>query len=73
MGSRQGEGWSRREFLGGVALAGTTGFLGLHPRLVGAEPPPEMTRLRLVRGRAICVVPEYVAEELLQGEGFTEV
>src|SRR5215471_8416571 len=67
------EGMSRRKFLGGLTLAGTTGFLGLHPGRVAAEPPPEITRLRLVRRPAICVAPEYVAEELLQGEGFTEV
>ena len=64
---------SRRRFLGGLTLAGTAGLLGLHPGPVAAEPQPETTRLRLVRRPAICVAPEYVAEELLQGEGFTEV
>jgi NitT/TauT family transport system substrate-binding protein len=64
---------SRRTFLAGLPLAGTAELLGLHPRLVAAESPPETTRLRLVRGPAICVAPEYVAEELLPGEGFTEV
>jgi NitT/TauT family transport system substrate-binding protein len=64
---------SRREFLGGLTLTGTAGLLGLHPRPVAAEPPPETTRLRLVRTSSICVAPEYVAEGLLQGEGFTEV
>jgi NitT/TauT family transport system substrate-binding protein len=65
--------FSRRQFLSGLMLAGTAGLLGLHPRPVAAEPPPETTRLRLVRVPGICVAPEYVAEELLQGEGFTEV
>jgi len=65
--------FSRRRFLGRLTLAGTAGFLGLQPRPVTAEPPPETTRLRLVRRPALCVAPEYVAEELLQGEGFTEV
>jgi NitT/TauT family transport system substrate-binding protein len=54
-------------------LAGTAGLLGMHPRPVAAEPPPETTRIRLARVPAICVAPEYVAEELLYGEGFTEV
>jgi NitT/TauT family transport system substrate-binding protein len=40
---------------------------------VAAEPPPETTRIRLVQIPGICVAPEYVAEELLQGEGFTGV
>src|SRR5215813_8700678 len=65
--------FSRRRFLRGVTLVGTAGLLGVHPRPVAAEPPPETTRLRLVRGPGLCVAPEYVAEELLHGEGFTEV
>jgi NitT/TauT family transport system substrate-binding protein len=67
---------SRRQFLGGVTLAGTAGLLGLHPRLVGAEPPPETTTLKLsARSYPIptCQAAVYVAEELLRGEGFTDV
>src|SRR5256885_15581601 len=73
MSGRQTVRWSRRQFLGGLTLAGTAGLLGLHPGPVAAEPPPETTRLRLVRRPSTCVAPEYVAEALLQGEGFTEV
>ena len=47
MNKRHAEGLSRREFLGGLALAGTAGLLGLKPGLVAAEPPPETTTLRL--------------------------
>jgi len=65
--------FSRRRFLGGVTLAGTAGLLGLKPRLVAAEPPPETTTLRLVHTPAICLAPHYVAEVLLQAEGFTDV
>src|SRR5215510_604395 len=64
---------SRRRFLEGMTLAGAAGLLGLHPRLVAAEPPPETTRIRLVRIPSICQAPQYVAEELLHSEGFTEV
>jgi NitT/TauT family transport system substrate-binding protein len=60
-------------FLGGLTLLGTTGVLGLHPRSVAAEPPPETTKIRLGHSTAICVAPLYVAAELLPGEGFTEV
>jgi NitT/TauT family transport system substrate-binding protein len=56
-----------------MTLTGTAGLLSLHPRPGAAEPPPETTRLRLARVPALCVAPEYVAEELLHGEGFTEV
>jgi NitT/TauT family transport system substrate-binding protein len=64
---------SRRRFLGGVTLVGTAGLLGLCPGRGAAEPPPETTTLRLVRNPGICVAAEYVAEELLHGEGFTAV
>jgi NitT/TauT family transport system substrate-binding protein len=65
--------WSRRELLGGLTLAGAAGCLGVHPRPVAAEPPPETTQIRLTQVSGICVAPQYVAEELLRGEGFTEV
>jgi NitT/TauT family transport system substrate-binding protein len=65
---------SRREFLRGLTLAGTAGLLGLYPRPVAAEPPPETTTLKLIQGTdSVCVAPQYVAEALLRGEGFTEV
>src|SRR6266511_3179651 len=64
---------SRRRFLGALTLTGTAGLLGLHARRVAAEPPPETTTLRLVKVPSICQAPQYVAEELLKSEGFTEV
>jgi NitT/TauT family transport system substrate-binding protein len=66
--------FSRRRFLGGMTLAGTIGLLGVHPGQVAAEPPPETTRLRIAHGgRAICIAPPYVAEELLRSEGFVDL
>src|SRR5262245_1186703 len=64
---------SRRRFLGGLTLVGTAGFLGWHPRSTAAEPPPETTRLRLTKVPSTCRAPQWVAEELLAAEGFTEV
>ncbi len=64
---------SRRRFLGGLALAGAAGFLGLGSRPVAAEPPPETRRLRLVQIPSICQAPQYIAEELLRSEGFDDV
>jgi NitT/TauT family transport system substrate-binding protein len=68
------QGVSRREFLRGLTLAGTTGLLGVRARPVVAAPPPETTKLRLLKetGR-ICWAPQYVAEDLLRAEGFTDV
>jgi NitT/TauT family transport system substrate-binding protein len=65
--------FSRRRFLGGVTLAGTVGLLGWHPRPTAAEPPPETTRIRLTKLPSTCRAPQWVAEELLVAEGFTEV
>jgi NitT/TauT family transport system substrate-binding protein len=65
--------WSRREFLGGLTLAGTVGMLGLSSSSVTAEPPPETTRLRLTKIPSTCRAPQWIAEALLLAEGFTEV
>src|SRR5688572_28782516 len=73
MTSQHRAGMSRREFLGGVTLAGTAGFLGLQPRSAAAEPPPETTRLRMTRIPGLFIAPHYVAEELLLAQGFTDL
>ena len=65
--------FNRRRFLGGVMLAGAAGLLGVHPRPVAAEPPPETTTLRLARTTSICQAPQYVVEALFEAEGFTDV
>jgi len=67
------DGWNRREFLSTLSLAGAAGLLGLRPGASAAEPPPETTRLRIPRLPSACRSPEWVAEELLRAEGFTEV
>jgi NitT/TauT family transport system substrate-binding protein len=64
---------NRRQFLGGLTLTGAAGCLGVHPRSAAAEPPPETMKIRLTQVSGICIAPQYVAEELLRGEGFTEV
>jgi hypothetical protein len=66
-------GWNRRELLRGTMVVGTAGLLGLLAPPVAAGPPPETTKLRLIREPTICLAPQYVAEELLLGEGFTDV
>src|SRR5215468_3450268 len=67
------EGWSRREFVGRLTLAGTAGLFGLRSEMAAAEPPPETKTLTLLNRPLLCVAPQYVAEELLQAEGFKEV
>jgi NitT/TauT family transport system substrate-binding protein len=45
----------------------------LPARADAADPPPEVTRIRLARQKAFCVAPQYVAEALLRAEGFTDI
>ena len=66
-------GWSRRRFLGGLTMAGAAGMLASGGEPAQAEAPPETTRLRLAQIAGICVAPQYVAEDLLRAEGFTDV
>jgi NitT/TauT family transport system substrate-binding protein len=56
-----------------MTLAGTAGLLGVYPRPVAAEPPPETPRIRLVQFASACQAPLYLSEELLRIEGFTDV
>ena len=73
MSNRRDKSWSRREFLSTVALAGTGALLGLPSEAIGAEPPLEITRLRMVQFASTCFAPQYLAEELLRADGFSEV
>ena len=59
---------TRRDLLRGVA--GTAALLGWPPGHASGEPPPETTKLRLLKeaGRT-CWAPQYVAEDLLRAEG----
>jgi ABC-type nitrate/sulfonate/bicarbonate transport system substrate-binding protein len=63
----------RRQLLRGLIAASASPLAPVGLRPARAEPPPETTRIRLVRLPAICVAPEYVAEDLLRAEGFTDV
>ena len=63
---------SRRRFLAGLSAAGAASLVGVRASLA-AEPPLETTSVRLAKIRGICIAPQYVAEELLHPEGFTDV
>jgi NitT/TauT family transport system substrate-binding protein len=63
---------TRRYFVASVSAAGVAGLLGGSPTLAD-EPPPETGTVRLPRTTNICLAPLYVAEELLRGEGFTDI
>src|SRR5262249_38859979 len=63
----------RREFVKGLgALAGGS-LLGYDLRSARAEPPPETKKVRLTHTPAICLAPQYLVEDLLRLEGFSEI
>jgi NitT/TauT family transport system substrate-binding protein len=71
---------SRRRFLTSAAFAGAAGLAGIGTAVLGsggpsiaAEPPPEVTTIRLEKFPITCIAPQFVAEELLRAEGFTDV
>ena len=71
---------SRRRFLNHLGAAGVAGLggvgaagLGGGARSFAAEPPPEITTIRLEKAPTTCLAPQYVAEELLRAEGFTDI
>jgi NitT/TauT family transport system substrate-binding protein len=64
---------SRRRFVRDIALAGGVSIFGIGRDAWAAEPPPETKRLRMVQIPTICQAPQFVAEELLRGEGFTDL
>jgi NitT/TauT family transport system substrate-binding protein len=63
---------SRRDFLVSLSAAGAAGVFGASASLAN-EPPPETATIRLPHDPSICVVPAYVADDLLRTEGFTEI
>jgi NitT/TauT family transport system substrate-binding protein len=52
-------------------LAGATGLVGVQPSLA-EDGPLETSTVRLAK-RSLCNAPEYVAEEMLRAEGFTDI
>jgi NitT/TauT family transport system substrate-binding protein len=66
-------GLTRRRFMRNLTMAGATGLVRV-PGALAAETPPEITRLRLLKlYPGICIAPQYVADELLRAEGFTQI
>jgi NitT/TauT family transport system substrate-binding protein len=63
---------TRRSFLTVTALAGAAGIPPFW-RTHAAEPPPETRTVRFSKHPVICFAPQYVCEELLRAEGFTDI
>jgi NitT/TauT family transport system substrate-binding protein len=63
---------TRRQFLTTASSAAVAGLAGA-PRVLAAEGALETTAVRIVKSPAICIAPQYIAEELLRAEGFTDI
>jgi NitT/TauT family transport system substrate-binding protein len=63
---------TRRRLLSTVALGGAAIVLPAL-RAIAAEPPPEVTTIRIPKFPGICLAPEHVGQELLRAEGFSDI
>jgi NitT/TauT family transport system substrate-binding protein len=63
---------TRRRFLATMTLTGAAGIVSPR-RTRAAERPLETTSVRIAKIGAICLAPQYVSEELLRAEGFTDI
>jgi NitT/TauT family transport system substrate-binding protein len=63
---------NRRDFLASASMAAAASMFGARTSLA-EDGPPETTTIRLVATPSMCQAPQYVAEELLRLEGFTQV
>src|SRR5215831_11930764 len=63
---------TRRHFLTTLSMASAAGVLSVR-RAPAAKERLETTALRLLHKPTICGAPQYIAEELLRAEGFTDI
>ena len=65
----------RRDFVLSAAATASAGLIWSAQRLraQAQEAPPETTTIRLAKTPSLCVMPQYVVDELLAAEGVTQV
>jgi NitT/TauT family transport system substrate-binding protein len=63
---------SRRRFLATLTAAGGAGLIGATGAM-GQEAPLETTTVRLSKITGTCIAPQYLADEFLRLEGFSDV
>ena len=66
---------NRRDFLLAVGATASAGVIwsAQRRRAQAQEAPPETTTIRLAKIPSLCVMPQYVVDELLAAEGVTQV
>jgi NitT/TauT family transport system substrate-binding protein len=62
---------NRRRFLTGLTALGTAG-LARGRNTAAEEAPIETATVRFAKATGICIAPQFVAEEMLRAEGFTD-
>jgi NitT/TauT family transport system substrate-binding protein len=62
----------RRRFLATLSSTAAACLFDV-PNVLAHEAPLETTRIRLYEWTGVCIAPQFVAEELLKAEGFTDV
>jgi NitT/TauT family transport system substrate-binding protein len=63
---------TRRRFLAAASGAAAARLVRVPP-VLAAEEALETTTVRFAHNQGICIAPQYVAEELLRAEGFTDI
>jgi NitT/TauT family transport system substrate-binding protein len=63
---------SRRDFLTALSAASAAGLIRARASLAD-EGPPETTTIRIAQTLGICSAPQYIADDLLRAEGFTDI
>ena len=63
---------TRRRFLKTLSLAGAAGFV-FPMGAMAAERALETASVRLPKTMGVCVAPQYIVEDLLRAEGFTDI
>jgi NitT/TauT family transport system substrate-binding protein len=63
---------NRRCFLAGLSSVAVAGLVDAS-KVLSEEEPLETTRIRLYDWTGLCIAPQFVAEQLLKSEGFTDV
>jgi NitT/TauT family transport system substrate-binding protein len=63
---------TRRQLLTSMTAAGTAALLGPQKSLAD-QAPPETSTVRICRQTGTCTATQYLAEDLLRADGFTEV
>jgi NitT/TauT family transport system substrate-binding protein len=63
---------SRRQFLATLTGAAGVGLMG-EPKSNAQDRRLETTTIRLAKRSSICIAPQYIADDLLRAEGFTNI